>query len=116
MLFQTQTLDSDSENLNEDEESNVLEDINKDIQKVIKLSRAAKNFASFISTEITNFCFSESEKCFVLFGGRADFGLSAYGLAILLKFNCGTESFHSRVVDATTSSPGVQILGRLREK
>ncbi|XP_073231331.1 uncharacterized protein [Porites lutea] len=30
---ETQTLDSDSENLNEDEESNVLEDINKDIQK-----------------------------------------------------------------------------------
>lgn len=51
LLFQTQTLDSDSENLNEDEESNVLEDTNKDIQKVIKLPRAAKNFLALYQQE-----------------------------------------------------------------
>ena len=52
LFFQTQTLDNDSENLNEDEESNVLEDINKDIQKVIKLPWGFQKFFSFISTEI----------------------------------------------------------------
>lgn len=114
MLFQTQTLDSDSENLNEDEESNVLEDINKDIQKVIKLPWCFQKFFSFMSTEI--FASPKVENITFLVGALISDYQLIYGPAILLKFNCGTESFHSRVVDATTSSPGVQIVGRLKEE